>query len=121
MKSNRQRIGIWGEQLAAEKLRSAGYEILEQNYRTPYGELDLIARKGDLYLFIEVKTRTSRAFGLPEAALTRRKREHILQSIEHYLQEHPEIDCDWRVDVFAIQGKPGASDLEVVWFVNALA
>jgi putative endonuclease len=120
MNLNRKRIGSWGEELAAEKLRSEGYVILEQNYRTPYGELDLVARRADLVIFVEVKTRTSRSFAQPEDSITRRKRGHILQSIDYYLQNHPDIECDWRVDVAAIQGRPGSSEAEMTWFENAL-
>lgn len=121
MKSRRRKIGLWGEELAAERLRSDGFIILEQNYRTPYGELDLVARKDRLIIFVEVKTRTSQAFGQPEDSITRRKQEHILQSIDYFLQSHPELDCDWRVDVAAVRGKPGESETEIVWFENALA
>jgi putative endonuclease len=121
MRSSRQRIGFWGEELAAEKLRGEGFTILAQNVRTPYGELDLIARRDNLIVFVEVKTRTSKSFGQPEDAVTWRKRDHILQSIDHYLQDHPELDCDWRVDVAAIQGRPGGREADIVWFENALA
>ncbi len=121
MRSSRKQVGAWGEQLAAEKLRRNGYEILAQNYFTPYGEIDLIARKEGQVIFVEVKTRTSEDFGLPEEAVSERKKEHILQSIDHYLQEHPEIECDWRVDVAAIQRVRGSGEAEIVWFENALA
>jgi len=121
MKLTRKSVGNWGEKIAAEKLRNNGYDILEQNFRTPYGELDLVARKENTVIFVEVKTRTSGSFGLPEDAVSKRKREHILQSIDHYILEHPDIECDWRVDVIAIQGKPDSSDVEVIWFENALA
>jgi len=121
MKSNRQKIGDWGESLAAAKIIASGYTIAHRNYRTPYGELDLIAGKDDILVFIEVKARTNGAFGLPEDSITKRKREHILQSIDYYLQEHADLTCDWRVDVIAIRGKPGIDNPEIVWFENALA
>lgn len=121
MKSTRQKVGAWGEQLAADKLIASGYEIQHRNYRTPYGELDLIAYKDGLLLFVEVKARTNGAFGMPEESITARKRDHILQSIDHFLQDHEEVDCDWRVDVIAIRGKPGHANPEIVWFENALA
>lgn len=120
MKSSRQKIGQWGEELAAKKLRSDGFVILEQNYHTPYGELDLVARRDHLVVFVEVKTRTTQTFGQPEDSVTPRKRDHILQSIDYYLQNHPDLDCDWRVDVAAIRGKPGDREAEIVWFENAL-
>lgn len=120
VKRHNQRIGAWGEELAAERLRSEGFDILAKNVHTPYGELDLIAAKADQLVFVEVKARTNENFGLPEQSVTAEKQEHLLQSIEHYLVEHPEIDCDWRVDVIAIQGTPGKPDPKLVWFENAL-
>ncbi len=121
MKSFRQKVGAWGESLAADKLTARGYEIQHRNYRTPYGELDLIASKDGMLLFVEVKARTSGAYGMPEEAITNLKREHILQSIDYFLQEHADINCDWRVDVIAIRGKPGVKNPEIVWFEDALA
>lgn len=120
MKSHRQKVGAWGETLAAEKMRSEGYEILAHNYHTPYGEIDLIAFKEDQLVFVEVKTRTNENYGLPEQSVTMVKQEHLLQSIEYYLFEHPEIVSDWRVDVIAIQGKLNCTDPEIIWFENAL-
>ena len=95
--------GIWGESLAAEYLEKIGYTIHERNARTPYGEIDLIARQATLTVFVEVKTRRSTRFGNPEESVTTSKRQHLLAAIETYLQSHPELDGEWRVDVIAIQ------------------
>lgn len=114
-------IGKWGEAVAGDYLRARGYEILACNARTPYGELDLVARQGETIVFVEVKTRTNLAFGLPEEAVTVRKRAHLLDSAAHYLQTHPELDGDWRVDVIAILGRPGAVGTQIEWFQNAIS
>jgi putative endonuclease len=107
MKNSRQALGKWGEDLAAGYLSERGYTILGRNIRTAYGELDLVAHQeveeGPVVVFVEVKTRRSKKFGYPEDAITARKREHLLSSAQAYLQEHPELDKDWRVDVIAIQ------------------
>ena len=116
MKHN-QRIGKWGEEIAAEFLAHRGCEIVARNARTPYGEIDIIARQGDVILFAEVKTRTSNKMGLPEESITPRKREHMLAAAEHYAAEH-EID-HWQIDVISVEGKPGSAP-RITHFENAL-
>lgn len=116
MKHN-QRIGKWGEDTAAEHLTQHGYEIIARNVRTPYGEIDIIAKQADILIFVEVKTRTSNKMGLPEESITPRKREHMLAAADHYAAEH-EID-HWQIDVVAIEGKPGSKPI-ITYFENAL-
>lgn len=126
MTTTRQSLGRWGEQRAAVFLEQQGYEILGRNVRTAYGEIDLIARPAagpdgsPQLVFIEVKTRRSTRYGLPEEALTQQKQAHLLAAISAYLQEHPEFDTlDWRVDVISILlARPGASQIK--HFENAL-
>ncbi len=103
--THNQAIGRWGEKAAAEYLQACGYEIVEKNARTPYGEIDLVARRDGVTVFVEVKARTSRRFGLPEEAITPRKRAHMFAAAEHYAGEH-EIDS-WQADVLAVEGVPG--------------
>ena len=104
MKHN-QIIGKWGEQAAAEYLSARGYLILEKNARTPAGEIDLVAKLEDITVFVEVKARTSRRFGLPEEALSPRKLAHMLAAAEFYAAEH-EID-HWQCDAISVEGIPG--------------
>ena len=108
MKHN-QEIGKWGEQAAAEYLQHKGYEILDKNARTPFGEIDLVARLEVATVFVEVKARTTRSFGLPEEAVTPRKMTHMLACAEHYAAEH-EIDT-WQLDVLAVEGTPGVTPM----------
>jgi putative endonuclease len=119
--SRNQRIGRWGEQIAKEYLEKHGLKTLDQNVRTPFGELDLIACTEDTLVFIEVKTRTSAAFGFPEAAVDLQKKEHLVHCAEAYLQMHPEIQKDWRIDVIAIQKKSTQETPEIEWFENAVS
>lgn len=70
--THNQRVGKWGEKAAASYLNTHGYEIVKINVRTPYGEIDLIAKKDDLMIFVEVKARTSKNYGPPEVAVTPR-------------------------------------------------
>jgi len=103
--NHNQEIGKWGEQVAAEYLAQKGYSILAKNTRTPFGEIDIIAQIESVMIFVEVKTRTSRSFGLPEEALTRRKLAHM-RSCASYYAAQKEIDT-WQCDAISIEGKPG--------------
>ncbi len=121
MTTSAQRLGRWGERLAAAYLEQRGYAILACNARTPYGELDLVARQGEVTVFVEVKTRRSQSFGLPEAGVTPRKQAHLLSAAQSYLQTHPDLNGDWRVDVIAIRRLVSAdAEPEIVHFENAL-
>jgi putative endonuclease len=72
-------VGRFGEQLAAEHLEAAGLVVLARNWRCRDGELDLVARDGDELVFVEVKTRSSVAFGVPAEAVDRVKAARIRQ------------------------------------------
>jgi putative endonuclease len=107
--THNQQVGRWGESAAAAYLVAQGYEVIGQNIRTPYGEIDLVARRDGRTVFVEVKTRTSAAFGLPEEAVSQRKLEHMLRAAEHYAAAHS-IES-WQIDVIAVEGKPGIRPL----------
>ncbi len=117
---NRKQLGNWGENLAAKTLQERGYTIMERNYRTPYGEMDIICRNQEAVVFVEVKTRTNRAYGYPEDAITAKKRAHLEETALSYLQEHPEVNGAWRIDVISIEVKPGSESVEIEWFENAI-
>ena len=118
--SRQQVIGKWGESLAADFLSEKGYKILARNFRTEYGEIDLIVTREDVLIFVEVKTRTSNEFGYPEDAITKQKKEHLLYSAQAYLQNHPEFEGDWRIDVIAIWQKDRNAPQQIIHFENAL-
>jgi len=104
VKHNRS-IGLWGENTAAEFLQQRGDEITARNVRTPYGEIDLIARRAGLVICVEVKARTSRRMGLPEESITPRKLAHMLAAAEYYAAEN-RID-HWQLDAISVEGRPG--------------
>ncbi|MEO8358233.1 MAG: YraN family protein [Chloroflexota bacterium] len=116
MKHN-QKIGQWGEETAAAYLRQRGYEIMARNARTPYGEIDIVAKQGDITIFIEVKTLTLSKHFFPEHNVTARKREHMLACAEHYAAENA-ID-HWQIDVIAVEGKQGLEP-KITHFDNAI-
>jgi len=88
------------------------------NYHTPYGEIDIIGKKGDILLFCEVKTRTSQKFGFPEESITAKKKNALINSSLFYLQENDLLDSLWRIDVIAIF-KEGHTD-HYDWIENAI-
>jgi putative endonuclease len=99
----RQGLGRTGERLAAEELVCRGYHILEQNFRCPHGEIDLVAEDEHDLIFVEVKTRRGNAYGLPEDAVTFRKRQKLVQVASYYLDLHACSERAWRIDVVAVQ------------------
>lgn len=116
MKHN-QKVGRWGEDTVTAYLTERHYEIVARNARTPYGEIDIVARQADIYIFVEVKTRTSSKLGLPEQSVNWRKQAHMLACAEYYSAEH-EID-HWQIDVISIEGKPGLKP-KITHFENAI-
>ena len=117
---NRSQVAGWGETEAARYLRGLGWEILETNWHCRYGEIDLIARQGDRLIFVEVKARRSRSFGLPEEALTPAKRRRILRSSLTFLEERNLQTAPWQVDVIAIEGRPGRPPARLDHYRDAL-
>ncbi len=99
----RQRLGRWGEGVAATHLEAHGYVIVARNWRCAAGEIDLVARDGETLVFVEVKTRRGRDFGAPEEALTPRKAQKLLQLGEQYCYVHTLEDVNWRIDLVAVE------------------
>ena len=119
-RTSNQALGAWGEQTARAYLEKLGFAFVAGNVRTPYGEIDLVMQKGTQIHFVEVKTRRSSRYGFPEEAVDARKAAHMIDSAESFLQEHPEFDTGWQIDVVAIWLKGGKLDPEITYFENAL-
>lgn len=131
--TNRQATGRLGENLAAEYLQQQGYRLLARNVRTPYGEIDLVAQQqvadiaaglqssSQVLVFVEVKTRRTQSFGLPEESITATKKAHMQAAAQAYLQANPELDGDWRLDVIAVHLDRRQDMLkEIVHFENII-
>ncbi|MFZ5447703.1 MAG: YraN family protein [Thermodesulfobacteriota bacterium] len=102
MKDPRKQLGDAGEDLAAAALKKQGYKILERNYLTPLGEIDLIARQGKTLVIIEVKTRKSTRFGTPQEAVSIAKQAKLRRLADYYLKEKRLTGVPLRFDVVAI-------------------
>ena len=110
---NKREIGTEQETIAAKYLEKNGYVILEQNYRCRYGELDIVARKNDMLVIVEVKFRSGAGCGDPAEAVDVRKQKKICRVTLDYLMRHPwyqEKPC--RFDVIAIYGDGQISHIE---------
>lgn len=104
-------FGYWGEDLASEYLKKKGYQIIERHFRFLRGEIDIIACDHDYLVFIEVKTRSSADYGLPEEAITPKKKFHLRRAAEGYLYLNNLNNIDCRFDVITIGFSPDGSPL----------
>ena len=96
-------LGKAGEEAAVAFLKRRGYRILERNRRTPFGEIDAIAREGLSLVVIEIKSRISSSFGPPSFSVTWKKRRKIIQNALFYLKKNHLLGSAWRIDVVAVK------------------
>ena len=100
-------LGKLGEELAVEFLRKNGYEILETNWTFQKAEIDIIAKKENILAIVEVKTRSSIEFGLPQDFVKPKKIQLLVKAVDAYVIER-DLDIDVRFDIIAIH-KEGKS------------
>jgi putative endonuclease len=93
------RLGRRGERLAARLLHELGVEVLVRNYRCPAGEIDIVAREGEVLCFVEVKTRRRAVGSRPADAVGRAKRERLIRAAHHYLREIGRPALLYRFDI----------------------
>jgi len=108
------RLGKSGESIAVRHLKNLGYRILEKNYRSPHGEIDIVARQGDTVVFVEVKTRRSSRFGNPKTAVTSTKQRRISMTALHYLKSKNKLQSRARFDVLTVDLSQGANQIELI-------
>jgi len=114
MLNKQQQFGKTVESIAAGQLRKQGYKILAQNYRTPLGEIDIIARDRDVIVFIEVKARRSGRFGNAKHAVTLKKQKKIARVAFSYLKAIKQPDARARFDVVAVDTKKKDGSMEII-------
>jgi len=95
-----------------------GFDLIERNFRTPEGEIDLIMNCKDQLVFVEVKTRKNSEYSLPEEAVTDEKIDHLTAAAEWFLENNPVYSDKWRIDVVSIIGNPASSTPQIDWFEN---
>jgi putative endonuclease len=101
--SGRRDLGAFGERVAAAHLEAKGYRIRARNFRCREGEIDIVAEDGDCLVFVEVRTRRGDAFGTPAESVTAAKERRLLTVAKAYLQEHPDIPANQRIDVVGVE------------------
>jgi putative endonuclease len=111
--NQKEALGAWGEYYAARLYQKAGFQILLRNSFNrsgkQLGEIDLIARRGEVLVFVEVKTRVSTQFGLPEESISYFKRQRLVRSAQWFLAKFPDYGrLRPRIDVCAILLSEGA-------------
>ena len=112
-------LGKAGEDFAGNYLEKRGLEILERNFRIREGEIDLIALDGDTIVFVEVKTRKSKNYGLPSEAVDEVKQEKIREVAEAYLAEKGWMERIVRFDVFSIRYNNERKNWHIKWYKQA--
>ena len=95
-------LGRAGEKRGAKFLKTLGYKILKTNYKTPFGEADIVAKDGDTVVFCEVKTRLSGAFGTPAEAVDGKKEKRYIDIARYFLMKAGRDDFAVRFDVLEV-------------------
>jgi putative endonuclease len=112
-------LGDRGEQLAADHLARAGWTILHRNYRLGHKEIDLVARRGEVVAFVEVKTRAGRGYGHPLEAITARKRREVQAVAGAWIERFGADGDTYRFDAVAVLveggGEPLLEHVEDAW------
>jgi putative endonuclease len=119
MTIRRQRLGKRGEDLAVDELKRRGYAVLARRYRTRHGEIDIVARDGDVIVFVEVKAKESAEFGSASEAVTARKQRRVISMAVDYLARNRLTTKPCRFDVVAIDGV--AEDAVLTYYRGAFA
>ncbi|AKL95495.1 putative protein UPF0102 [Clostridium aceticum] len=115
----RKKTGRYGEQLSKKYLIDQGYFILDSNYRTKLGEVDLIVQRNDIVVFVEVKTRNTMTFGLPREAVHYKKQTTLIRLAEQYIQYKKIKNMGFRFDVIEVQWNNNKGQYEVNHIENA--
>jgi putative endonuclease len=102
MKTEKQQLGIWGEDLVASYYKEHGYRIIARNVRHGRGELDLICSKDSILYSVEIKTRRSLVFGYPEESINSRKRARLMRLTAEFLERQKQVYKAIRVQVCAV-------------------
>jgi len=119
MLNEHQRFGQTGEALAGALLEQKGYIILERNYKTKMGEIDIVARHENTLVFIEVKARKSSYFGNPKYAVNRKKQKKISMAALYYLKATNQSNAKARFDVVSILSESSAVNPQIEIVRNA--
>jgi len=114
MLNKNQKFGIKAEIFAAKLLRKRGYKIIKQNYRTKFGEIDIIAKEKDTIVFVEVKARSNENFGNPKLGVNKKKQKQISMVALYYLKTTNQSKAKARFDVVSFSLKTDTPKIEII-------
>jgi putative endonuclease len=112
--------GQLGEKLAQDFLKERGYRIVDTNYRTRDGEVDIIVSKDGVLVFVEVRAKSSRTFGSPEESVTTRKKQKVVLVAQDYVQTHGMQESPWRIDFVAVELDNAGKAMRIEQFEDAI-
>ena len=110
-------LGRWGEDVAANYLKSKGYDIVERDWRSGHRDIDIVALKDYTMVFVEVKTRRSRELVDPVMAVDYKKQKNLLLAMNHYIK-YNSVRCQVRFDVITVVGNPDVGTPEIEHIEN---
>lgn len=110
--------GDYGEDLACKYLKKLGYKILERNFRIRGGEIDIVAKEGDMLVFVEVKARWSHQYGLPSESMNYWKIKHLLKTAMFYIMKTGWGDKEYRLDFVSIDYADSKEDPKIELIKN---
>lgn len=113
-------LGRWAESFAASELKDEGVKILDRNFRTRFGEVDLIAQQGETIRFIEVRARKSAQFGSPAESVTYAKSRRVIAASQAFLQRTGRDERDWQIDVASVELDSWSRPVAVEFIENAV-
>lgn len=106
--------GREGEDKACSYLKKLGYRIIERNFKTNFGEIDIVARHKKCTVFVEVKARKSDSFAMPEENVGLKKQRRIIKSAEVYLLERGLYETECRFDVVSLTGEDSRAEIKLI-------
>ncbi len=120
MTTPRGRLGQWGESHARRYLEVKGYTVKATNFRSRWGEVDIVAQFGEEMIFVEVRTRRGGEFGTPEESVTKTKSRRLIATAQHYLEQNGLEQTLWRIDLVSIHLDRSGKLLDVSHLENAV-
>lgn len=120
MTGRRQRLGAFGERVAAAHLEARGYAIRQRNFRSREGEIDIVAEKDGCLVFVEVRTRRGEAMGSAAESVTPAKQQRLRAAVQAYAQAHEGLPADQRIDVITVTLAPDGRLVNLEHIENAV-
>ncbi|RLC39951.1 MAG: hypothetical protein DRH33_01435 [Candidatus Nealsonbacteria bacterium] len=115
------KLGRFGEKIAREYLKRTKYKILARNFKRKWGEIDIVAKKGEKIVFIEVKTIRKKEGFFPEDEIDQKKKKQLIKIAQIYLEESKiPLETPWQIDIIAIEISPNLKKAKIRHYKNAV-